>query len=118
MNWYIAVLKKYAVFDGRAGRHEYCMFVAINFLISLLLGILNGPVMGGDTPAIPAVYNLLVFLPAVGVNIRRLHDTNRSGWWLVLLFVPIIGGIVLIILMMLPDDKENNRFGDAPLGQV
>jgi len=82
MKWYLAVLKKYAVFSGRAGRREFWMFVLFHTIILLLLGMLN-LVLGLEIlftiPVIPFVYGTAVLIPGLAVVVRRLHDTGRSG---------------------------------------
>ena len=78
MSWYLTVLKKYAVFSGRARRMEYWMFALFNFIISFALAFLEALVGG---PGIVAVlYSLAVLVPSIAVGVRRLHDTDRSGW--------------------------------------
>ena len=111
MNWYLEVLKKYAEFDGRARRTEYWMFALINIIVSLVLTFLLGRVLGG---VIPALYSLAVLLPAIGVSIRRLHDTGRTGWWLLIGLVPVIGGLVLLVFMVLDSDPGENQYGPSP----
>ncbi|MDA3914966.1 DUF805 domain-containing protein [Oleiagrimonas sp.] len=84
MNWYLEVLKKYAVFQGRARRKEYWMFQLINFIILIVLRIIGGVLemhtYGDDMNALMAIYSLAVLLPNIGVQVRRLHDTGRTGW--------------------------------------
>ena len=113
MEWYFTVLRKYAVFTGRARRTEYWMFVLISGMVELGLGFINWG-MGGDTPALPLFYGLAVFLPSLAVSIRRLHDIDRSGWWLLLVFVPFLGLIVLLVFMATPGGEMANRFGTSP----
>ncbi len=105
MGWYIAVLKQYAVFSGRARRKEYWMFVLFNFIISLILGLVEG-LIGG--PGILAnLYSLAVLIPSIAVGVRRMHDTDRSGWWLLL---PIVN----IVFLVFDSQPEENRFGPNP----
>ncbi|MCT7956222.1 DUF805 domain-containing protein [Laspinema palackyanum] len=89
MNWYLKVWKNYAVFNGRARRKEYWMFVLFNFIVGFLLAIIE-EVLGGitntDQSVLTAIYQLAVFIPTIAVSVRRMHDTNHSGWWLI---VPI-----------------------------
>ena len=83
MNWYLSVLKKYAVFDGRASRTEFWMFTLFSFIVGVVLGIIDGILHLKGTYGIGVLgglYNLAVLLPSIGVAIRRLHDTGRSGW--------------------------------------
>jgi uncharacterized membrane protein YhaH (DUF805 family) len=117
MNWYLEVLKKYATFDGRARRKEYWMFTLINFLIMIGLMIVMG-IAGQDNPQIIGIlgmilnlYGLAVFLPGLAVTFRRLHDTNRSGWFWLLGFIPIIGAIILIVFLAQDGDASENQYG-------
>lgn len=119
MNWYLDVLKKYAVFNGRARRQEYWMFVLFNIIISVVLSIVDGMLgmsVAEGVGLLGALYGLAVLLPGIGVSIRRLHDTNRSGWWLLIAFVPLIGFVVLLVFMVLDSTPGENRFGSNPKG--
>lgn len=113
MNWYISVLKQYAVFSGRARRTEYWMFVLCNVIVMLLLGMVD-KMIGGDNELISSIYSLAVLLPSLAVAARRLHDTDRSAWWLLLGLIPIIGTLVLIYFMVCNGQQGPNRFGDDP----
>lgn len=118
MNWYLHVLKNYATFSGRARRKEYWMFFLFNVLISLGLGVLD--VVAGtysveyETGFFSALYSLLVLIPSIAVSVRRLHDTNRSGWWIVISLIPIIGVLVLFVFTCLDSQPGTNRFGANP----
>ena len=118
MNWYLHVLKNYATFSGRARRKEYWMFFLFNVLISLGLGVLD--VVAGtysveyETGFFSALYSLLVLIPSIAVSVRRLHDTNRSGWWIVISLIPIIGVLVLFVFTCLDSQPGTNRFGVNP----
>ncbi|AMQ43195.1 MULTISPECIES: DUF805 domain-containing protein [Aeromonas] len=113
MNWYISVLKQYAVFSGRARRTEYWMFVLCNVIVMLLLGMVD-KLIGGDNELISSIYSLAVLLPSLAVAARRLHDTDRSAWWLLLGLIPVIGTLVLIYFMVCNGQQGPNRFGDDP----
>ncbi|MFM5681067.1 DUF805 domain-containing protein [Aeromonas veronii] len=113
MKWYISVLKQYAVFSGRARRTEYWMFVLCNVIVMLLLGMVD-KLIGGDNELISSIYSLAVLLPSLAVAARRLHDTDRSAWWLLLGLIPIIGTLVLIYFMVCNGQQGPNRFGDDP----
>ena len=112
MNWYLDVLKKYAVFNGRSRRKEYWMFFLINIVIAIVLGFIEG--IMGSPGVISSLYSLAVLLPEIGVSIRRLHDTNRSGWWLFISLVPIIGAIILIVYMVQDSQPGENQYGQNP----
>ena len=112
MSWYLEVLKKYAVFDGRARRKEYWMFLLFNLIITFVLYFIerlaSGPgVLGG-------LYDLAVLLPTIAVGVRRLHDTNRNGWWLLIGLIPVIGTIVLIVFMVQDSQPGENQYGTNP----
>jgi uncharacterized membrane protein YhaH (DUF805 family) len=118
MNWYVEVLKKYAVFDGRASRTEYWMFVLFNFLISFALAVIDGvsgltKATGGIGP-LGALYALAVLLPGIAVVIRRLHDTGRSGWWFLVVLIPCIGPFVLLVFLVTDSDPGDNQYGPNP----
>lgn len=113
MNWYISVLKQYAVFSGRAHRTEYWMFVLCNIVIMLLLSMVD-KLIGGEQELVSSVYSLAVLLPSLAVAARRLHDTDRSGWWLLIGLIPIIGTLVLIYFMVCNGQPVPNRFGNDP----
>lgn len=111
MQWYLDVLRKYAVFSGRAGRPEFWYFVLFNAIIEVVGEIIGARV--GIVALLLALYGLAVLLPSIGVAIRRLHDVNRSGWWLLIGLVPIIGGIILIIWYASSGTPGPNRYGDT-----
>jgi uncharacterized membrane protein YhaH (DUF805 family) len=117
MNWYLEVLKKYAVFQGRARRKEYWMFTLFNVLISIALAII-GAILGlaeeGGPNMLSTLYGLAVLLPGIAVSVRRLHDTDRSGWWLFIALIPIVGAIVLLIFMVQDSQPNANQYGPNP----
>lgn len=112
MNWYVEVLKKYAVFEGRARRTEYWMFFLINFVICFVLSIVEA--MIGTMGILTVVYSLAVLLPGIAVSIRRIHDIGRSGWWVVIGLVPVVGAIVLLIFALLDSQPGENQYGPSP----
>jgi len=112
VDWYVGVLKKYAEFSGRARRTELWMFVLFNLVIGVGLNIVerivHGPgILGG-------LYSLAVLVPSLAVGVRRLHDTNRSGWWLLIGLVPLVGWIVLIVFYLQEGNHGANPFGPDP----
>jgi uncharacterized membrane protein YhaH (DUF805 family) len=111
MNWFVEVLKKYAVFSGRARRQEYWMFTLIASLIYLGLVVLG---LAMDTEVPELVFALAIFLPSLGVSVRRLHDTGRSGWWVLIGFIPCVGTIFMIIFMATEGERDENRYGPDP----
>ena len=100
--FYLGALKKYAEFSGTATRQEFWMFVLFNFLVSIGIGVVAGILR---FPLLIVIYNLAIVIPSLAIGARRLHDIGRSGWWQLLLFIPIvniIGFIVLIIFWVQP----------------
>jgi uncharacterized membrane protein YhaH (DUF805 family) len=118
MNWYLEVLRKYAVFEGRAQRKEYWFFVLFSILISIGLTIIDTTTGMFDAKAgmglLSGIYSLAVLIPSIAVGVRRLHDTNRSGWWLLISFIPLIGTIVLIVFLATDSKPEANQYGPNP----
>lgn len=117
MDWYLVVLKKYAVFEGRARRKEYWMFILFNILIGLVLGVIEGIAgLGSDTNVsiLSAVYSVAVLIPGIAVSVRRLHDTNKSGLWLLISLIPLIGGIILLVFMVQDSQPGDNQYGPNP----
>lgn len=117
MDWYLKVLKNYVGFDGRARRKEYWMFTLFNVIVSIVLAIIDG--MGGfmtesGIGMLGLLYTLAVLLPSIAVSVRRLHDIDKSGWWLLLILVPLIGVIVLLVFAVLEGTRGANRFGPDP----
>lgn len=118
MNWYLHVLKNYATFSGRARRKEYWMFFLISALISIVLTLLD--ILLGtysveyEAGLFSGLYSLLILIPSIAVVVRRLHDTDRSGWWILISLIPLIGVIVLFVFICLDSQPGTNRFGANP----
>lgn len=118
MNWYLEVLKKYAVFSGRARRKEYWYFILFNILINIILSVVDGLTgnLDPDTGVglLSSIYTLAILIPSIAVSVRRLHDTGRSGWWLLISFVPLIGFFILLFFMLQNSKAEQNKYGNNP----
>lgn len=118
MNWYIEALKKYAVFSGRARRKEHWYFVLFSIIISiplLVIDIITGSFnFELNVGLLSGIYSVAMIIPSIAVAVRRLHDTDRSGWWLLIIVVPLIGFIVLLIFTLNDSDSGDNRFGSNP----
>jgi len=112
MNWYLGVLKQYAVFTGRSRRQEYWMFFLFNVIIAVVLNVVDRVI--GLPGALGILYNLAVLVPGVGVGIRRLHDTDRSGWWILIALIPVIGIIILIVFLAQEGKPGQNQYGTNP----
>ncbi|MNJ56322.1 Inner membrane protein YhaH [compost metagenome] len=112
MDWYLKVLKNYVGFEGRARRTEYWMFILFNFIVSIVLSIV-GALVGLDS-ILAYVYAAAVLLPSLAVAVRRLHDTGRSGWMILLSLIPFIGSIILIVFMCQDSEPGENQYGPNP----
>lgn len=117
MNWYLEVLKKYAVFSGRARRREYWFFALFNVIVTAVFAVLDNVLgFGGEAGygVLTGLYSLAILLPAIGVTVRRLHDTSHSGWWLLIVFIPIIGALILLYFTIKDSDPGANQYGPRP----
>jgi len=120
MNWYLEVIKKYAVFEGRARRKEFWFFVLFYLIIYIVLSWIDG-IMGISIGIVgigllSGLFALAMIIPEIAVTIRRLHDTDRSGWWWLIALIPIIGTIWLIVLMVFDGTSGDNQYGPDPKG--
>jgi uncharacterized membrane protein YhaH (DUF805 family) len=120
MNWYLKVLKKYAVFNGRARRAEYWYFALVSIIISIILVVIDGAtgsfIEETGFGLLSGIYTLAILIPTIAVGVRRLHDTNRSGWWIFIGLIPIIGFIVLIVFFVIDGDPSANQYGEKSKG--
>ncbi|MCS3869758.1 uncharacterized membrane protein YhaH (DUF805 family) [Chryseobacterium ginsenosidimutans] len=119
MKWYLKVLKQYADFNGRARRTEYWMYVLFNIIFAIVAIILDNILGLKFTPEIPygyiyLLYALATLIPGLAVSVRRLHDVDKSGWFLFISLIPIIGGIWLIILDATEGTPGRNAYGVNP----
>lgn len=112
INWYLKVVRdNYVNFNGRARRSEYWYFTLCNVLISIVLAII-GYVL--ELNFIGDIYSLAVLLPGLAVAVRRLHDVNKSGWFLLIGLIPLIGAIWLIVVLATDGDSGSNQYGEDP----
>jgi uncharacterized membrane protein YhaH (DUF805 family) len=114
---------KYATFSGRARRAEFWWFSLFNFITSIVLTIIDGLVFGGagggmgggSIDPLSSLYSLAVLVPGLAVGARRLHDTGRSGWWQLLMLIPIVGAIILIVWWASKGNDGTNGHGSNPI---
>ena len=118
MSWYLEALKKYAVFSGRSRRMEYWYFVLFNIIVAIVLGAIDallgtrGSYAGAGL--LSGIYGLAVLIPSLAVTVRRLHDIDRSGWWILINLIPLIGTIVLLVFAVSEGTPGTNRYGPNP----
>ena len=114
MKWYLEVIRKYAVFSGRARRKEYWMFFLFNMIFNIAFTVLDGVVFGleavDDNGLFSTIYSLSVILPSLAAGVRRMHDQGKSGWFIL---IPIYN----IVLLATDGDKGENEYGPDPKGE-
>jgi uncharacterized membrane protein YhaH (DUF805 family) len=118
MNWYLKVLRQYTDFNGRARRKEYWMFALFNFIFIIAAMIIDN-VAGTTFGELPyglfyLLYVLAIILPGLAVTVRRLHDVGKSGWFYLIIFIPIVGGIWLLVLFFTDGVAGENQYGPNP----
>ena len=118
-------IKRYADFEGRSRRKEYWMFVLFQVLllvpVGIILTLVNAPEAGEDSTlggilvgVVGLIYLVVFMIPGLAVQVRRFHDQDKTGWLILLGFIPYIGSIVLLVFMCLEGTKGSNRFGPDP----
>ena len=105
INYYLEAFRKYAVFSGRASRKEYWYFFFASLIVSILLSVVF------DSNLISSAYGFGSMLPAIAVGVRRLHDIDKSGWWLLISLIPIAGAIWLIVYLARKGQSDTNQYG-------
>ena len=133
MEWMILPYRRYVDFLGRSRRREYWMFVLFTVLVSAILEAVFGTrtssygpsganfnvaIQGGVGGVLSGLFSIASFIPSLAVSVRRLHDQDRSGWFLLLAFIPLFGWIALLVLMCLEGTSGPNRFGSDPKGRI
>jgi uncharacterized membrane protein YhaH (DUF805 family) len=120
--WKKVVFKNYANFNGRSRRAEYWNFVLVNFIIyfpgQILLfstaGALDSEFIKGAGISFMLCFALAMFIPSLAVLVRRLHDINKSGWYILFYFIPLVGVILLLVWLFTDGDRYQNNYGDDP----
>lgn len=115
----LCLSQKFATFSGRARRQEYWLFeldcmIVSSALSSMSLSLVHNIVANVIVTTISVAWTLFILIPSLAVLVRRLHDTNRSGWWLLIWLLPVIGWIVLFVFTLLPGTAGENDYGDDP----
>lgn len=117
MSWFLKALGQYATFSGRARRKEYWYFVLFQILIAIVLSFVDvfmGLMSEHGWGLLSSIFWLALLLPSIAVGVRRLHDTGRSGWWLLLVFIPLVGALVVLFFTVQDSEPETNQYGPNP----
>ena len=118
MSWFVEALKKYVVFSGRSRRKEYWYFVLFVVIVSIVLSLIDS--LSGTyhsesgTGLLSGIFSLAILIPSIAVSVRRLHDIDRTGWWVLISLVPLIGWIVLLVFHVQDSTPGTNRYGPNP----
>jgi uncharacterized membrane protein YhaH (DUF805 family) len=116
MKWYFKAFYEYFNFSGRARRKEFWIFILFNLTFTWLLSKVDATFNTQYFTITSYAYSLLVLIPTIAVSLRRLHDSGKTGWNLLLIFIPIIGWIWLLILLIMVGEPRTNRWGHYPKG--
>jgi uncharacterized membrane protein YhaH (DUF805 family) len=118
IDWAMRPLTKYADSSGRAPRAEYWWFYLLSVVAYIVATILDSILGNGGALGSYGLVSILVMLallvPSLAAGVRRLHDTDRSGWWLLIVLIPLVGAIVLLVFLVLEGTRGDNRFGPDP----
>ena len=113
MEWYLKVVRdNYANFTGRASRQEYWMFFLFNIIFAVVATVVD--MILGLGFIIYMLYVLAVLIPSSAVSIRRMHDTGKSGWWILITIIPLVGGIWFFVLLCTDSNPGDNKYGPSP----
>ena len=107
-----AVTVNYFNFEGRASRSEFWWFNLFGFLLSVILMAILGN--GTTGTVVRGIVSLALFMPSLGLSVRRMHDINRSGWWILISLIPIVGWIIYLVWACKPSDATPNQYGPVP----
>lgn len=113
-HWKTVLTEKYFDFSGRSRRAEYWWYTAVNLGILVVLSVVGGLVASTLFTILISLFYLAIVIPSLAVGIRRLHDTSRSGWWLLISIVPLIGSIVLLVFLCTDSHRQANQWGRSP----
>lgn len=121
MEWMLLPLKRYTDFSGRSRRKEYWMYLLGVIIAAILISIVEGVVglsgmVGGVYGPLTVIFLLAIIIPSIAVQVRRFHDQDKSGWFVLLGLIPFVGGLIVLVFMCLEGTKGPNRFGPDPKG--
>jgi len=129
MNDFLVAYRRYAQFEGRSDRKEFWYYVLFYVIVSAILSVIDNVLFGGRTfeasgtnwsahadGPLTSIFGLASLIPSISVSVRRLHDIAKSGWWVLLWFIPLVGWIFLLIWYCKKGDPVANAYGEPPVG--
>ena len=119
MSWYFNAIANYVNFKGRERRRAYWMFVLVNLIITVVLSCIDNIFIDINSGifvngVLSTIYGIFIFLPSLAITVRRLHDTGRSGWWVLIELIPIVGFIIILVFLCQDSHYEENQYGPCP----
>ena len=119
MEYMLMPLKRFTDFSGRSRRKEYWMFFLLVIIVAIVIGIIEGVLglngaIGGVYGPLTAIFALAVIIPSLAVQVRRFHDQDKSGWFVLLGFIPLLGGLIVLVFMCLEGTAGPNQYGEDP----
>lgn len=117
MKWFMLAFKKAFDFSSRSRRKEYWMFTLFSLIVTFVLGFIDGFAgleIAEGFGILGTIYGLLILIPGLSLAVRRLHDTGKSGWWLLIALIPLIGAIVILIFAVQDSEPQPNKYGQNP----
>lgn len=119
LDYMLMPLRRYADFQGRSRRKEYWFFVLGVVIVAIILDIIERIVglsgsVGGVYGPLMVIFFLAILVPSIAVQVRRFHDQDKSGWFVLLALIPFIGGLIVLVFMFLEGTRGPNRFGPDP----
>lgn len=118
MEWMLMPLKRYADFSGRSRRKEYWMFYLMIILVYIVLALIGSALGEQVTAILIGIFALGIIIPAIAVQVRRFHDQDKSGWFVLLGLIPFVGGLIVLVFMCLEGTRGPNQYGPDPKGAV
>ena len=116
MEWMLMPLKRYADFSGRSRRKEYWMFYLMIILVYIVLALIGSALGEQVTAILIGIFALGIIIPAIAVQVRRFHDQDKSGWFVLLGLIPFVGGLIVLVFMCLEGTRGPNQYGPDPKG--
>lgn len=110
----MALQQNYCNFSGRSSRSEYWWYSLFTFILGFIIAIFAGILGENAGNALTGIVYLALFLPGLGLTVRRLHDINKSGWWILINLIPLVGWIIKLIWLCKDSDSTDNQYGPVP----